>query len=179
MSNTKNNFRLTYIFVCLMLSSTVEAQVVRSLGAETSGDNGAYLQVSVQCATSNKVMFLRKLADSREWCDQQFGEFCDKTKIVVAQKMCGRKYSALVKKKLATGLSKQSSFEKSDVIATSGPINIADDQAKKTLRHRDSLIQERFEIEQKLINIETLRLDLRRREIDLVKSLAPLARSPD
>lgn len=167
--NIKNrNFTLTSVFIFLILSNVQVIAGVRSMGTEIAVDNDSYIQVSVQCATQNESILLRKHVSGKEWCDQQLGEVCGTRKMAVAQKICGRQYlSALKKKTLKRRLKKYDSVNTSHVMA------LVKKSSEKPLASSDNLKKEKLEIEQKLLEIEGLRLDLRRREIALRKSQMP------
>ncbi|MBL4672207.1 MAG: hypothetical protein JKX81_08085 [Arenicella sp.] len=124
--NLKNrNFTCKSAFIFLTLLSTQVSAGVRSMGQETTVDNGPYLQVSVQCTTQKSSIFLRRHKKGKEWCDQKLGVVCSARKMAAAQKICGRQYLSALNKDSMKNVPAQVISKRSTAVGASNPKKMA------------------------------------------------------
>ena len=144
---------LVAVFACISSTAAVKSRTVEIDVVENGELVGK--RVIVTCRTKNRKREIFKKSGASKWCDKAFPEMCEKFKPDLSDRVCSSSY----RKKLASSQNEDDQ-EQDD--------QEQDDNGDQTGKLKAELL----EIEQKRLDIADKILELKRRELELQKTLS-------
>ena len=139
---------LVAVFACISSTAAVKSRTVEIDVVENGELVGK--RVIVTCRTKNRKREIFKKSGASKWCDKAFPEMCEKFKPDLSDRVCSSSY----RKKLASSQNEDDQEQ--------------DDNGDQTGKLKAELL----EIEQKRLDIADKILELKRRELELQKTLS-------
>ena len=163
----KAKFRLSNTLVVLVAALPIHSALAISLSNEEFKEYApeeAYWVVSVDCEDGSDSRIIQQKTDATQWCSKDLDGYCDDSKEVVGEKVCGADFYI--------ELRQIQQAEEAEQRAEQAKIEEERERQESQERLRESQDRERqrqLSIEAELLDIEQQKLGLRRQELELQK----------
>ena len=171
------------VFCSITWSGTALSAPVKSMSLEVFNDGETrFWEVLVSCETVEQPRSMRRSLDSDLWCSTDAKNLCDKNKFSLSRQLCNDNFSDQVTTQAVaaetpfqTKLNTSADIQSASVAKDTETVAILSDsidnnkEASYEGSSRESLLNEKLQIEEQSILIQQRRLELRRRELSLQK----------
>ena len=171
------------VFCSITWSGTALSAPVKSMSLEVFNDGETrFWEVLVSCEAVEQPRSMRRALDSDLWCSTDAKSLCDKNKFSLSRQLCNDNFGdqvttqtvaaeTPVRPKLSTSAdtSNVSVAKDAETVAIVSDSIDNNKEASYEGSSRESLLNEKLQIEEQSILIQQRRLELRRRELSLQK----------
>ena len=156
------HYLIAITLISTLVSPAASARLTSISAVEKVNVNGQeQKQFYAICGTNSLKPKLIYKADQNQWCDSVVLSMCSKDKLEAAQSVCSRSY--------AKALKTADKLDSNQTLVTAGS-----DASKPNTQALEAdniarLKKEALDIEDKMIEIKAARIELRKRELELLK----------